>query len=168
MILPIEIMIGSSDIIVIGTIQTVYENTYDFEIQKNIKGNEKKIVIPVQKFKEWTCDTRIKKVEKGQHLLLFLKKKINNRYEIINGSTGELFIDNNKVRIHNKKITIEQFESTTQDFLLCYEFTNKNNPYKKGTFKSLKKQKEINVYKNKSSFSTWLFSRMKEYEITEN
>lgn len=82
-----------ADLIVEGAISDVsfFAYEYDFIILDFIKGkSENKVKINM--WKEWTCDRRIKKPKKNQKLLLFLTQRESGEYDIINGSTGELFV----------------------------------------------------------------------------
>ena len=93
MILPYSIVTSKSNIIVEGTINKLHADKYDLLVVDFIKGNESK-TISVNKWDEWQCDTRQIKYEIGQKLILFLKKNDKGEYDIINGSTGELIINN--------------------------------------------------------------------------
>tara|TARA_R110002072_G_scaffold302305_2_gene484671 strand:+ start:2266 stop:2850 length:585 start_codon:yes stop_codon:yes gene_type:complete len=92
--LPYEIIIGSADLIVEGEIMDFSKDQYDFKITEFLKLKGKFMrEIKVNMFEEWTCDIRTKPVVKGQKLLLFLKSGPNGEYDIIHGSSGELFLD---------------------------------------------------------------------------
>ncbi len=95
-ILSYPVVISGADLIVEGEISNVsfFVYEYDFKITEYIKGKAEQ-EITINMWKEWTCDKRIKRPIKGQRLLLFLTKRDNGEYEVINGSTGELFINEN-------------------------------------------------------------------------
>ena len=80
-----------ADLIVDGKISKVSKNQYEFTITQFVKGKSiPKINVII--FEDWTCDRRIEKPKIGQKLILFLKKNKVHNYEIVNQSTGELFI----------------------------------------------------------------------------
>lgn len=91
-VLPYEILIGGADLIVEGEIVDVSEGFYKFQITDFLK-NKSKQTIKIQMFSEWACDSRVMPAKKGQKLLLFLAKSDYEFYQIINGSTGELFVE---------------------------------------------------------------------------
>ena len=95
-VLPYGIIISNADLIVEGQIIEVSssQNQYQFEITDFIKGQSSQ-KISVDIWEEWTCDHRIESPKIGQKLLLFLTKNTTNQYQIINDSTGELFIRDN-------------------------------------------------------------------------
>ena len=181
---PFEILIGMSDVIVTGQISGVSGDTsYLFTISESIKGKTAR-QIQVKIFENWTCDSRWKKAATGQQLFLFLKKT-NNRYEIIGGSDGEIFVVDNKLRLVNifsfnrTSPYISQYfnESTypelsdvisaVRSFASCYLLTN--TQYPPYTFRQIKAEQEISVMKNMNSFSVWLFGNvtddMKRYKL---
>jgi hypothetical protein len=86
---PLVVMAGNADIIVIGEIYGIKNNSYTFKITETLKGQVYKI-ISVKLFNEWTCDVRFDKPKIGQKLCLFLRKKKNFSWEVIYGNGGEL------------------------------------------------------------------------------
>ncbi len=124
-IYPIEVVACMADIIVVGEITNVYSDSYDLKIRRTIKGQEKTI-ITVQMFQEWTYDTRKRKAEKGQELFLFLVKN-KDKYEIINGSTGEMFIEKNKVLrvVNDKQPTVDELAMAINIFTRSYKLKEK-------------------------------------------
>lgn len=91
--LSYAIVTSKSDLIVEGKINEIFDGKYNFTVQDYLKGNSPEI-IKVNKWKEWICDSRQIKHEIGQNLILFLQKNNKGEYNIINGSTGELIINN--------------------------------------------------------------------------
>lgn len=157
-ILSYPVIICGADLIVEGEISEVslIDNEYDFKIIEFIKGNAKQ-EISINMWEEWTCDMRIKRPKKGQRLILFLTKSDNGKFHIINGSTGELFI--------NEKEAIETFMKS--DFSILSEFKSGIkmflNAYKyngdlyskfgsKSYFEKLIDQSEINKMMNENGF----------------
>jgi len=168
--LKYPIIIGKADLIVEGSITKlpfeVYE--YEFEITQTLKGKSKDI-ITVDMWKEWTCDQRIKRLQVGQKLLLFLIKRPNGDYKIINGSTGELFISNEGnietsykedfPKIDELKKGIQLFiQAYKYDGVLYYHFEDKVE------FQPLVSRTEIKEMKEGSDFFKKMCSYLKEYK----
>lgn len=175
---PLEVVAGSADIIVIGEIQGIKNNSYTFKITETLKGQVYKI-ISVNMFREWTCDFRFDKPKIGQKLCLFLRKNFSS-WEIINGSTGELQVSDNSVylggedlflvvnhKFAQNSISLVQFKNGIKDFCKCYQFigdyqSRDNNPqYFIQTCSDL----QISNFKNRNKFSIWLFKKMERYSI---
>jgi hypothetical protein len=91
-VLPYSFVILKSDLIVEGRIAQLSETSFIFQIDSTIKGSNID-TCRVLKWGQWTCDHRIKDYVVGQHLILFMILDDNQSYTIINGSTGELFIE---------------------------------------------------------------------------
>ncbi|MBW4362821.1 hypothetical protein [Flavobacterium taihuense] len=174
---PIEIISGMADIIVIGEIDIVKDNSYTFKISETIKGQVYK-TISVRKFKEWTCDTRFGKVKKGQRLCLFLKKGSTN-WTIINGSTGELLILNNYITLGGDeeyihvdykftpyRLSVQEFKNGIREFSKCYRFIGEYDFMdKKAHFEQICDDKQISKFKSINKFSAWLYKRMTKYPV---
>ena len=165
---PIEVVAGMANLIVVGEIQSFTSDTYQFKINQTVKGQPTDL-IQVQMFKEWTCDIRMKKVAKGQKLLLFLKKD-GDAYEIINGSTGEIFIEKDIVlRIFNKlEPSIEELVTALKVVTSTFKLKNENyQPTDEIVFSQLKPDEDIIQLSKTSKLTTWFFDKIKQYK-TEN
>ena len=163
---PIEVVAGMADLIVTGEIEKVHSHTYVFKIAQTIKGKSHQR-ITVHMFKEWTCDRRIRKPEVGQKLFLFLNKKIFS-YESINGSTGEMFIDEDRVvgDIDGSRPTIAELSDALQIFVSCYTLKGKKYHSSKGTiFIQNKSDDEIGKLYSTSVLVQYFFDKMKQYMI---
>jgi len=157
-ILSYPVVISSADLIVEGEISDVsfFVYEYDFKITEFIKG-ESEQEITINMWKEWTCDARIKRPKKSQRLLLFLTKKQNGEYEIINGSTGELFISENDgiktfgnsdfPKLNELKLGIKMFSKSYEYNGSIYSSYNE-----KTYFKQLVKQSEIEKMMTENGF----------------
>jgi hypothetical protein len=167
--LPYEIIIGSADLIVEGEIISVSNGFYKFKVTEYLKHNSEKI-ITIEMFPEWTCDSRIIPAEKGQKLLLFLTKSTDNFYQIINGSTGELFIESVPADFYYDFV----FEDYTdikngiklfvKSFDYCGELYPKFN--EKQTFKKLLSETELKKLDLESKFFKFIRKKLaKEYLI---
>jgi hypothetical protein len=172
---PFEVLVGRADMIVAGHISTVIgDSSYVFVVDQTVKGEIKKEII-VKVFANWTCDIRWKRPEAAQKLFLFLEKK-GNLYKPIDGSDGEIFIVENKLRlfnIFNLMISRSFTEADTpklddvivavKNFMACYSFVRKNEF--SFAFRPVKNDDEIILFKKVNSFSIWLFDRVKEYRV---
>lgn len=175
---PLEVLTGSADIIVIGEIYGIKNNSYTFKITETLKGQVYKI-ISVNMFEEWTCDFRFDKPKIGQKLCLFLKKKFSS-WVIINGSAGELFISGNLIylggedsiilvnnKITRNSISLVQFKNAISDFCKCYQFIGEFDYFraKPQYFIQTCSDLQISTLKSRSKFSVWLFNKMERYSI---
>ncbi|PIF34638.1 hypothetical protein CLU81_5299 [Flavobacterium sp. 9] len=91
--IPYSIVIAKADLIVDGTVSKVSKNEYEFTISQFVKGKSP-VKIKVAIWEEWICDPRIKALKAGQRLILFLEKSPYGNFSTINGSTGEIYVDN--------------------------------------------------------------------------
>lgn len=170
---PIEVIAGSADLIVIGEIDAVKDNSYTFKIFETLKGQSYGS-ITVNMFKEWTCDIRFDKPKKGQKLCLFLKSEFSN-WEIINGSNGELPILNNSITLKHEKyenvndkftsyaIPLIDFKIGIKTFCESYKFIGEYVAIDKGYFSKIGDDDKINKFKLINNFSAWLNKKMMRY-----
>jgi hypothetical protein len=177
--LPIELVATQADIIVIGEIISAKDNSYDLKVIEHIKGDNDSI-ITVEQFKEWTCDIRYAKVEKGQKLFLFLKK-INNKLEIINGSTGEIPITNNQVTLiheefkhidyesHPYTLDLSEFKVGIIKFINCFAMLRDCNSCYPDSLLQMCNDKELKIFIATNEFSKWIYKKVKgEYKIIKS
>jgi hypothetical protein len=167
MVLPLEVVAGMADLIVIGEIDEANSKTYKFKISRTLKG-ENDETIKVKMFKEWTCDVRMEKAKKGQKLFLFLLKK-DDGYEIINGSTGELFIKEDKIvrKINNRNPTVDELATSIISFTSAYKLKGEFDYLEKSTFIQLKTADEIDKLSAESDLTKWFIDKVKGYAIEE-
>jgi hypothetical protein len=177
--LPIELVATQADIIVIGEIIAVKNNSYDIKVIEYIKG-DKDSIITIQQFEEWTCDIRYAKVEKGQKLFLFLKK-INNKLEIINGSTGEIPIINNQVILKHEEfkhidyesqpytLDLSEFKIGIIKFIDCFAMLSDCNSCYPDSLLQKCNEKELNTYIALNEFAEWIYKKVRsEYKIIKS
>lgn len=163
---PLEVVAGMADLIVVGEIESVSQGSYQFKIGKTVKGEDTDL-IKVLMFKEWTCDNRMKKAEKGQKLFLFLLKK-GGKYEIINGSTGEMFIEDGKVlrTINGDKPTVDELATSIKSFAKAFKLKSKDyEPFDETVFIQLVPDIEFESLAKESMLTNWFFDKMKDYKI---
>ncbi|WP_438423863.1 hypothetical protein [Aquimarina macrocephali] len=150
-ILPYSIVTSKADLIVEGEIENIYDEKYDFTVSEFIKGSDKTI-ISVSKWEEWMCDTRQIKYKTGQNLILFLKKE-KGKYDIINGSTGELIINDDDSLLRYEYQTLPNKSIVKEGIkLLIKSIDYKGKLYSKGKFKFLVSQSEFDKYKTENEF----------------
>ncbi len=138
-------LIEKSDLIVHGKILKVTDSTYEFQVHNIIKGKSLK-EITVSIWEEWICDIRSLPLESNAELVLFLTKNGNNVYDVLNGSNGELFVDDNSVITHfdNNPITVDLMIKGIQLFSKHFEYLNGECcDYQKLIFEQLTEDKEL-------------------------
>lgn len=157
-ILSYPVVISGSDLIVEGEISAVPFSVYkyDFKISEFLKGGSEQ-EITINMWKEWTCDSRIKRPLIGQRLILFLTKNNNGEYEIINGSTGELFINEEQgldTFLKTDLPSLDQLKKGIKMFSKAYKYNGKlyssyrENPY----YEKLIDQIEIDEMMDQNNF----------------
>ena len=170
--LPYGVIFSKSDLIIDGKIKHLENDFYTFEIDYYLKGKSNK-TINVIRWKDWSCDKHIKDLEKNQRLLLFLKKNNDNKYEIINNSKGELYVDeNNSVKTFSKNNlpNIYKFKQTIVDFLKILNYNGKLYPLEKEEkyFKKLVHQHYIDEKTKKNLFLKEIIREIKRFEYRIN
>jgi hypothetical protein len=174
--LPIEAIASQAEYIVIGEIVAATATSYTFKVAEYVKGSGHQTVT-VQQFKEWTCDVRYAKAAKGQRLFLFLKKH-HAALEIINGSSGELPIINDKVTLEYDTYTYErgkpfvpysielkEFKTGIKKFISCFNVLADPAPFsfQRSTVVQLGSLQEVNAFRAASKFTGWLYERIKTH-----
>ena len=91
-------VILSADLVVVGSIEDPSDEAYTFNIEEIVHGTVEGSSISVQKWKEWTCDSRAFEIKKGQRLVLLLRLD-SLGYSPINASTGEIPIVNDSIAL---------------------------------------------------------------------
>lgn len=175
-ILPIELVAAQAYIIVTGEIIAVGSDTYDLKVSEYIKG-DKGNVITVQQFEQWICDTRYAPVAKGQKLILFLQMDHGN-FIIINGSTGEIPIKNNRVILQYEEykhipyqlhyeLDLTEFKEGIKKFLQCFDIMQQCKDCSTDTLVRKCSDTEINKFIGASRFTAWLYNKIKSgYKIS--
>jgi len=171
-VLNYGIAIVKADLIVEGQVSKISKDNYEFKIKDWVKGKSSDKV-SVNIWKEWTCDERIEEHKIGQKLVLILSKADGIGYNIINDSTGELFIqDDNSIKTFyepNLSSNISDLKDGIKMFLKAYDFKgsayynlkNKEERY----FVRLIEQNEIDKMIVKNSFFEWMAKNLKYYDI---
>jgi len=161
------IIISKADLIIEGKISEVLDGKYKFEISDLIKGNSQKY-ITVNHWKQWTCDKRIKPVALGQRLFLFLTRSKDGSFDIIHGSSGELFVntDNSVETFINKKFPkISDLKESIQLFIKAFEYHGKlyERDREKIIFKRLIDKIEVDRLINEKPFFYRLYRPIQSY-----
>jgi len=151
MVLPYSIVTSKADLIVEGQIDEIYDGKYDFRITDFIKGKDD-TKITVNKWEQWMCDTRQIEYETGQKLILFLKKE-KGQYQIINGSTGELIInDDGSIMRYEYQALPDKSIVKEGIKMLIKSIKYSGKLYSKGKYKFLVNQSEYEQYKSENEF----------------
>ncbi|MCH5720715.1 hypothetical protein [Niabella hibiscisoli] len=179
MIRPVEYVASIADLIVTGKIISVENGTYQFKIAETIKGKSVGL-ITVQQFSEWECDVRYAKAAKGQQLFLFLKK-INGKYEIVNGSTGELPVIDGKVTLmyespdhifkhsYPYQVNIEEFKAGIKGFIRVFSMSEYDKEANRFYFLQRARENELQKFIASSSFSKWMYEKVqRNYTIIKS
>lgn len=167
-IYPLEVIIGLSDLIVVGEIVSVDNKTYKFKITETVKGGDgEESIIKVIKFEEWICDRRLEQLKNGQRLILFLTKK-GKKHEVINGSSGEIFIKENKLitLYYNQSPNLDEFINAIKLFVTSYKLKIKNyESLNETVFVQLVSDNEIDVIIKNSKLYSLMVNRMKYFTV---
>jgi hypothetical protein len=166
-IIPYGIVISKADLIIEGKVSNNSKNNYDFSVTEFIKGQSLKNIY-VKKWGEWTCDKRIQKIEKGQRLILFLNKIKENEYEVINGSTGELFVENNnsvKTFMKSDFPSVNKIKSGIKSFLKAFEFKGTLEYNEEKYFNRLIEQSKIDKIMNENKFFKSIVRGIKYFTV---
>lgn len=166
---PYWSVISESDLIVDGEIGTLTDSNYEFKISELIKGTEKKI-IKVGIWEEWSCDTRLGKLIPKQRLILFLKKLKNGSYQVINGSTGELVVNQDRSirrNMYHEYPDVYSVKNGIKEFLKSFDCQKKKGSNNKINY--LFKRKITQIEKKKlmttHSFFKYILNRLPEDPI---
>jgi len=101
--------------------------------------------------------------------VLFLTQS-GGKYEIINGSSGELFIENDSVfvPVFNQQPTLSELAEAVKSASSCFEMKHKKYPSQGGSqFIQLKPNDYLEEIAKQSAFSAWLIERFKRNIIEE-
>ena len=178
---PYPIVFAKAELIIVGEIVEIDSSTYKFKIFDTLKGNESDFIV-VNKYEDWNCDVRFDEFKINQQLFLCLEKG-NQNWDIINGSTGEIPIKNNKAVLRNEIVKVnkenmipilyetnlDSFKSGIKHFLNCFEFLGECEKYdKSGKFLQICSNEELQLFISKSQFTSWLYSKLENFKIEQN
>ena len=96
--MTIHEMMIKSDKIVSGEIINLDSTHFELKIKKSLTGDNG--IIRIRKFENWTCAWRWTKYEKGQNLLVFVRKWNNEYHSMGAGNEGELPIIKDEIYIN--------------------------------------------------------------------
>ena len=150
-----EKIVQDADLIITGNIVSVKENSYILRINRVLKGNTDSI-IEIQKFNEWTCDIRYAKHTVGEKLCLLLEQK-SGKWEIINGSCGELPVKDDSLNVHQYQF--EKSAGTNKQFSISL------NDFSNAIIALQKSNQPGRSEANQSVFEQWLFEKIKTSKI---
>lgn len=169
--MAIESVILSADLIIIGEIKSDGVGSYAFSIQETLYGYTSLQTIHVQKWKEWTCDSRGFKIHKGQRLILLLGKGKTGYYPI-NDSTGEIPLHQDSVPSRNgfyevlpRASDVHELGEAVSSLRMCCHITETNSDFGyfyKWSWDCSPEQRLARTSKNE--LTAWLFERMERRE----
>ncbi len=162
-----EQVIGLSDLIVIGEIENVEENTFTFKIEETLKG---KVNASISVVKTDECE-RYARYEKGQKLCLFLRKGLLS-WSIIDGNQGERPILDETIYLcldENYKLPLDEFSEAIVAFCCNFKTRITMNGYsysQKVYFIQDVSEDELNAFRNKNKFTRWLYGQITYDEVS--
>lgn len=156
-----------SDLIAVGEIEDIQENTFTFRISETLKGQ---VHASISVVKNDECE-RYARYEKGQKLCLFLSKGLLS-WNIIDGKTGERPILDKTVYLcldENYKLPLDEFSEAIVSFCSTYKARVTMNGYsyrQKVYFTQEVSEEELNTFRNKNKFTRWLYKQLSYDEIS--
>ena len=75
--LTLNDLLGNSDLVLVGEITTLEDETYTLTISETLAGKYKGPTIVIQRFKDWACASRWAPYATGQKLVVCLKKVVD-------------------------------------------------------------------------------------------
>lgn len=135
--IPLELydLLGASDVVVVGTITEVKQETFVLEVETHVVGAEGKPTLEVLRFRDWPCARRWTPYEVGQTVLVCaVRLKDADGVEQLKirsgGGEGEMPIADGKVRLRGRGVpagqghpTVEQLVATVRAYRACFELT---------------------------------------------
>ncbi|QQR87974.1 MAG: hypothetical protein IPJ76_07100 [Flavobacteriales bacterium] len=169
--MDIESVILNAELIVVGEIISKGIGSYSFRIQETLHGDTSLRTIHVDKWKEWTCDTRSFEIAKGQRLVLLLGKGKSGYYPY-NDSTGEIPITNDSLGAQNgyygvlpRRLSITEFSEAVRALRSCCHITAVHKDFGVSydwVWDCTQEERERSATGN--DFTAWLFRRMARME----
>lgn len=166
LVCPIEIVAVSADLIVFGEILSVNDVDYLFKVTEAIKGKSNPI-ISVKKNIRRVCAIRLpEQHQKGMKLYLFLKTGVIS-YETINGTYGELLIQNDKVETlrYYGLLDFGEFKTAIKNLAACYVFLGDCYNYTSYKLKQIVNNETLKKLSQENNFAKNLFAAVKKYKI---
>lgn len=164
-------VILNAELIVVGEIISNGIGSYSFRIQETLHGDTSLRNIRVDKWKEWTCDTRSFEIAKGQRLVLLLGKGKSGYYPF-NDSTGEIPIANDSIRARSgyydvlpRSLSVREFAEAVRALRACCHITAVRKDFGvlyDRVWDCTPEERERSVAGN--DFTAWLFRRMEGME----
>jgi hypothetical protein len=169
MITGIDAVILSADLIVVGVIEHNGSGTYSFRVDRTVYGDTSLHSISVVKWKEWTCDTRMFKIQRGQQLVLLLSHD-EKGFHPINASTGEIPVEKDSIVLryeervhvpyesHPYRLTVQEFCDGVTALLHCCKLQGELGYFHDPIWTC--SDDERTTVRKKEDFAAWLYRRV--------
>ena len=79
---PLFDMVGCSDLVAVGRVQALKQDTYLLKIGKVLVGESKTDVIEIVRFRDWLCSWRWASYRVGQRLVVFVDQNVTQSNEL--------------------------------------------------------------------------------------
>jgi hypothetical protein len=100
-------MVGNSDLVVLGVIESLTDKTYTLKIERVLAGKHLTPTITVARYRDWTCSRRWAPYAPSQRMVVFLNKRTDAKQDEARyrtrsgGSEGEMPVANGQVYINH-------------------------------------------------------------------
>ncbi|MCA8921965.1 MAG: hypothetical protein KDD82_09165 [Planctomycetes bacterium] len=138
--LPLDLydMLGSSDLVVVGTIVELGDEAFVLKVETRIAGAEGQETVEVLRFKDWPCAVRWTPYAVGQRVLVCaVRVKDKDGVERLKlrsgGGEGEMPIEDGKLRLRGRgapdaapgknPLPLDQALETIRAFRRCFKLT---------------------------------------------
>ena len=182
MIMGIDAVILSADLIVVGEITRADPNAYYFRIDETLYVRDTAWHVTstrVNVWEEWTCDWRDFDIVEGQRLLLLLRKG-KHGFSPINASTGEIPLRNDSLILRNEekvhvdyeshpyRLSFAEFRAGVLALRQCAHMDEEEVDdlgFFPGSAKWLCEETTIAGYLKREDFTGWLFRKTEKYHV---
>ena len=131
-------LLGTSDLIVIGSISRVETKTFHLDVEEVLRGTAASRTLEIERFRNWTCSRRWQPYAVGQRVVAFLSRQEGPFRLRSAGAEGEFPISGDDVLIHGysvpgptgeisgrpfgRRLPLEHLRSAVRDLPTCYRF----------------------------------------------
>ncbi len=176
---PLFDMVGSSDLVLVGTITKIGEATFVLGVETVVAGKLEAKTIEVTRYVDWTCSTRWTPYAERQRVLLCLTTTKGKPAKIRSaGGEGEMPVIDSVVyyrgfpidtiaaaaphvigdkTLHGQQVKLETFVAAIQGYRRCFRLQLSRSGYPQ--LKSLKQtaaDAEVNTYTSSSPLAAFL------------
>lgn len=108
---PFFVLVGRSDLIVVGTIVKVSPETFTLRVEEVLAGFDRSKEIEVVRFEDWTCSVRWKPYEVGQREVAFLYELEEDEAHRTGAKYGTMSAgDEGEWEILGREISVQGFQ----------------------------------------------------------